>query len=124
MIEAATTSERRRTRATGEVAGRPALTVIEGGRHAQRTRVTVAVAMLVCLLLTLAWSRVAAVADAERPLVAGTATVGPGQTLWDVALTHAPAGSDPRGYLQRLRAVNLLAPGEVAPWTVVLLPAE
>lgn len=64
-------------------------------------------------------------AEAELPRgeVVGHVTVAPGQTLWDVAVTHAPPGTDPRVYLTRLREANGLDSRLVPAWTVVLLPA-
>lgn len=62
-------------------------------------------------------------ADLARRDVAGRVTVTPGQTLWDIAVSHAPPGTDPRAYLLRLRQVNSLDGGPVPVWTVVFLPA-
>lgn len=49
-------------------------------------------------------------------------TVAPGQTLWDIAVAHAPPGTDPRAYLQRVRDVNALDRRPVPAWTVVFIP--
>lgn len=49
-------------------------------------------------------------------------TVAPGQTLWDIAVAHAPPDSDPRSYLLRLREANGLDGRSVPAWTVVILP--
>lgn len=48
--------------------------------------------------------------------------VAPGQTLWDIAVAHAPPGSDPRAYLLQLRQANGLDGRAVPAWTVLLLP--
>lgn len=62
-------------------------------------------------------------ANQQHAEVRGTATIEPGETLWDVAVAHAPDGTDPRSYLARLRQVNDVDAGALRPWTVVLLPA-
>lgn len=56
--------------------------------------------------------------------VAGHVVVEPGQTLWDVAVGAAPAGSDPRAYLADLLVLNGFDGADVPAWTVVLLPTE
>ncbi len=61
-------------------------------------------------------------ASLVRAGTGGQVTVAPGQTLWDIAVTHAPRGSDPRAYLLRLRQRNGLDMDPVPAWTVVLLP--
>jgi hypothetical protein len=55
-------------------------------------------------------------------VVAGHVVVEPGQTLWDVAVAAAPAGSDPRAYLADLLVLNGFDGADVPAWTVVLLP--
>ncbi len=52
----------------------------------------------------------------------GHVMVAPGQTLWDIAVAHAPPGSDPRAYLLQLRHANGLDGRAVPAWTVLLLP--
>ncbi len=76
------------------------------------------------LLLVLGSGYGGAEADLARPDVSGHATVEPGETLWDVAVTNAPDGVDPRSYLARIRDVNGLDGATVPAWTVVLLPAN
>ena len=87
-------------------------------------RVAVALAVVALLaLVTLALGRVAATATPDTA-VEGHVVVAPGETLWQVAVVHAPDGSDPRGYLDRIIAVNGFDGAAVAAWEVVLLPAE
>lgn len=63
-------------------------------------------------------------ADADGPADLGqTVTVLPGQTLWDVAAAHTPAGADVRATLDRIRGLNGLTGADVPAWTVVVLPA-
>jgi hypothetical protein len=103
------------------------LVAIAGGRRAAARRraatiaAVAALAVVMFLLGALVGSR-SGEASPEAPAVVGTATVTPGGTLWDIAVTHAPAGTDPRAYLEEIQRLNGLR-GEVAPWTVVLLPA-
>lgn len=56
--------------------------------------------------------------------VAGTATIAPGETLWDVAAATAPDGTDTRDQLGRIVELNGFDGDRVEPWTVVLLPAR
>lgn len=50
--------------------------------------------------------------------------VGPGETLWDVAVRHTPKGEDPRVLLTEIQAINGLESGSVQAWEVILLPAR
>jgi hypothetical protein len=79
--------------------------------------------VLLAFLLTVAIGRVGAGAGLEDP-VAGHVVVGPGETLWDVAVATAPPGVDVRRHLADLEALNGLERGEVAAWTVVLIPSR
>lgn len=64
-------------------------------------------------------------ADAELDdPVAGTVTIEPGQTLWDVAAATAPDGTDTRDQLGRIVELNAFDPDRIEPWTVVLVPAR
>jgi hypothetical protein len=83
----------------------------------------VAALVLLVFLVTVGIGRVTAGAD---PSVAadGTATVAPGQTLWDVATATAPAGVDARDQLARIVELNGLSSAEIDAWTVLLLPAR
>jgi Tfp pilus assembly protein FimV len=83
----------------------------------------VAVLVLLAFLLTAAIGRVTAGAQLADP-VAGTVTVGPGETLWDVAAATAPAGVDVREQLEAISDLNGFDGGNLDPWTVVLLPAR
>lgn len=84
---------------------------------------TVFVVLVLAALFVLATGGAGAGADPQQPAIVGSATVEPGQTLWDVAVAHAPHGSDPRAYLTKIRDVNEVDAGSIRPWTVVLLPA-
>lgn len=67
--------------------------------------------------------RSAPVAASQAPQTTVRAvTIAPGDTLWEVAVAHAPAGTDPRAYLARLRELNGFDGSQVPAWTVVLLP--
>lgn len=60
----------------------------------------------------------------STPRAAGQVVIPPGGTLWDVAVRHAPPGSDPRVYVAHLIELNGLHGARVDPWMVVRLPAE
>ncbi|MDP8929765.1 MAG: hypothetical protein M3O70_14640 [Actinomycetota bacterium] len=77
---------------------------------------------VVGLVVALAAAGGGAQADPAHSDVVGHVTVAPGQTLWGIAVAHAPAGTDPRAYLLRLRDVNGLDGRPVPAWTVVFLP--
>lgn len=81
----------------------------------------VAVLVLLAFLLTVAIGRVTAGAELADP-VAGSVTVGPGETLWDVAAATAPAGVDTREQLEAIVDLNGFDGDAVEPWTVILLP--
>ena len=88
-----------------------------------RRRIVAAVALVAVLaLVTVLLGRVAATASGP-PAVAGHVVVEPGQTLWEVAVDHAPQGTDTRAYLDAIVHLNGLESADVAAWDVVLLPA-
>lgn len=83
----------------------------------------VAVLVLLAFLLTVAIGRVTAGAQLADP-VAGTVTLGPGETLWDVAAATAPEGVDTRQHLDAIADLNGFDGGPIEPWTVILLPTR
>ncbi|MEX1177965.1 MAG: hypothetical protein WEB09_05850 [Nitriliruptor sp.] len=83
----------------------------------------VTVLVLLAFLLTVAVGRVTAGAQLADP-VAGTVTIAPGETLWDVAIATAPDGVDAREQLAAIGELNGFDGSAVEPWTVVLLPAR
>lgn len=83
----------------------------------------VAVLVLLAFLLTVGIGRVTAGAQLTAP-VAGSVTIGPGETLWEVASATAPAGVGVREQLAAINDLNGFSGGPVEPWTVVLLPAR
>jgi hypothetical protein len=89
----------------------------------RRRLVALAGLVLLLTLVTVAVGRVGAEAElADR--VAGHAVLGPGDTLWDVAVSSAPDGVDPREQLAAIRVLNGFEDASVDAWTVVLLPAR
>lgn len=102
---------------------RPVLHLVAPARGARR-RLALLVAALV-LVGGVAGGAVAWARDEAAPAVAGHVVLGPGETLWDVAVRTAGPGVDPRAQLRDLLLLNDLDPA-VAPaaWTVVLLPAR
>ena len=88
----------------------------------RRNRVA-AVLFVVGLALVLAFGAGTLMADADGPTAIGdTVTVQPGETLWDVAVTHTADGQDPRVTLDRIRDLNGLTGTDVPAWTAVVLP--
>ena len=102
---------------------RPALRPVAAVRGARR-RLAALVAALV-LAGGIAGGAVAWAREDAAPAVAGHVVLGPGETLWDVAVRTAGPGVDPREQLRDVLLLNDLDPA-VAPaaWTVVLLPAR
>ena len=89
-----------------------------------RRRVLVALAVTALLaVVTVGLGRIAATA-APDTATGGHVVVEPGQTLWQVAVEHAPADTDPRAYLDRIVQVNGFDGAAVDAWEVVLLPAD
>lgn len=109
---------------TAGVAGVTGVTAMVPGPDARRGTGMVFAVIALAALFVLAMGGVGAGADPEQQrAIVGSATVEPGETLWDVAVAHAPEGSDPRAYLNEIRDLNRLDAGSIPPWTVVLLPA-
>ena len=89
----------------------------------RRRLVALAGLVLLLTMVTVAVGRVGAEAElADR--VAGHAVLAPGDTLWDVAVSSAPDGVDPREQLAAIRVLNGFEGASVDAWTVVLLPAR
>ncbi len=83
----------------------------------------VAAVFVLGLAVLLAMGVGALVADADGPTpIVETVTVEPGQTLWDVAVTHTPEGQDARVTMQRIRDLNGFTGTDVPAWTAVVLP--
>lgn len=114
----AASARRRGTPARHRAAGR-----ISRATALRRRLVALAGLVLLLTLLTVAVGRVGAEAElADR--VAGHAMLAPGDTLWDVAVSSAPDGVDPREQLAAIRTLNGFEGASVDAWTVVLLPAR
>lgn len=111
--------------ATGSAAPEPPASTATGQPPVPRSVVgLLAVAMLVALVVGIA--SVVAPGGADRggqgdgaPEVA---VVQPGQTLWDVAVATAPAGTDPVVQLTLLQQANDVPPGTLRAWTTLRLP--
>lgn len=83
----------------------------------------VVVLVLLAFLLTAGIGRVTAGAQLADP-VAGSVTIGPGETLWDVAAATAPPGVGVADQLAAINALNGFDSASIDPWTVVLVPAR
>lgn len=94
-------------------------------RSTYRRRRCTVLLVLVALVLAVgtAAGGVGAQAELEDP-VAGHVVVEPGDTLWEVAVTSAPEGVDPRAQLTAIQELNGLQGGSIEAWTVLLLPAR
>lgn len=106
---------------------RPPLRLVPGrpSRAVLLRRRLGAVAVLVAAVLALSGLVGRVGAEAElADVVAGQVVLGPGETLWDVAVATAPAGVDAREHLAAIVRLNGFGAGPLDPWTVVLLPAR
>lgn len=83
----------------------------------------VLVVVTLLVLLVAAIGGMGASADLEDR-VAGHVVLEPGETLWDVAVSTAPDGMDPRAQLAEIKDLNGFDTASVDAWTVVLLPAR
>lgn len=114
-------------RVAGSPGPRPALRVVPTARPSRGVflvrRLLVVGALVLAALVGAAVAGDRAGADLADP-VAGHVVLAPGETLWDVAVATAPDGVDAREHLARIRELNGLGSGALAPWTVVLLPAR
>lgn len=63
-----------------------------------------------------------ALVPVTAPASAATVVVQPGQTLWDIAVTHAPDGTTTWTYVDRLAELNGVTAGQLQPWQVLRLP--
>lgn len=109
-----------RSRAVADETAAPVPSTVYWRRRAGAVLAVFALALMLALMAGFGGAE----AGLSRPATAGTAVVAPGQTLWDVAATTAPAGVDARTYLAQIRELNGLSSASVAAWTVVLLPTS
>jgi Tfp pilus assembly protein FimV len=125
IVPVATSERRRRSALTSPPTAAEVAALRPPTRAAAWRRRAGAVLALVLLafLLTVAVGAVTADAELADP-VAGTVTIGPGETLWEVAGATAPEGVDVRAQLDAIVALNGFDGTALEPWTVVLLPAR
>jgi nucleoid-associated protein YgaU len=92
----------------------------------RRRRLLAAVALLVLAgVAVLGWSGLRAQdATAAVPVAAQTVVVAPGDTVWDLARAHAPAGVPVSAYALEIARVNGVEPASLAPGSVLRLPAR
>lgn len=64
-----------------------------------------------------------AVAPATQPVSTATVVVQPGDTLWDIASTHAPADTSTWTYVEQLTELNGVSNGTLQAWQVLRLPS-
>lgn len=111
----------------GPGASRPPLALVPAHRPAARTAAgrslgSVVGAALLALAVVLALGYLASTPTAAPGAsAAGTHVVAEGETMWSIAVEHAPAG-EAAGYVERLVAANDGA--AVAPGQELLLPAS
>ncbi|MBE3597941.1 MAG: LysM peptidoglycan-binding domain-containing protein [Limnochordaceae bacterium] len=99
-----------------------------GGRVAQGWQAALTIAVGVLLLAwVLRWQAVREPSDrhgSTGPKTLGyERVVGPGETLWDVAVREGPAGADPRWLVESLRRANgIEAPQALEPGRRLWIP--
>jgi nucleoid-associated protein YgaU len=92
----------------------------------RRRRLLAAVVLLVVAgAAVLGWSGLRAQdATAAVPVAVHTVVVAPGDTVWDLARAHAPAGVAVDAYALEIVRVNGVEPAALAPGSVLRLPAR
>ena len=82
--------------------------------------------LVLAILLTVCGLTVAATPDDATPpagiIDEGMVVLGPGDTIWDVALAYAPAGKDPQEWVAHVVAHNRIDPASVQPGTAIRVP--
>lgn len=101
---------------------------------AQRRRRVGVLAAVVLVVGALAWSPWSSGAEAASPTSsadpasparsddAARLVVGAEDTIWDLARTHAPAGTDPRRYVDTVMEANEVDPQRLRAGEVLWLP--
>lgn len=125
VIPAPTTPTRRRhlVAVPAGDAGRGGLAPVS---RAQAWRRRLGALVVVACLLALAVTAVLptqGATDVLVPVATETVVVEPGQTLWDIARTHAPAGVSTAEFVEQLRSTNALGSPALDPWQVLRIPA-
>jgi LysM domain len=72
----------------------------------RRRRLALAAVGLTVVIATLVGSGPSGIAPADPGRTPKAVVVGPGDTLWEIAVTHAPSEIDPRAYLDVLVRAN------------------
>lgn len=95
--------------------------------YRRRRVVAVAVVVVATVAMGMAVASATGALVGEIPPPAGAAepvrlVVGPGDTVWDLAAPHAPAGTDAMAYVAEVAAFNDVDPRAVRPGTVLRLP--
>lgn len=96
--------------------------------YRRRRAVVAAVVILTAVAMGMAVASATGALVGQAPPPAGAAepvtiVVGPGDTVWDLAAPHAPAGADAMAYVVEVAAFNDVDPRAVRPGTVLRLPA-
>ena len=91
-----------------------------------RRRQAVVLVAMAALTLAVALLRPAAgsvpAMPGARPDAQAVVVLGPGETVWDLVLPHAPAGADAQAWVAEVVAHNGIDARKVAPGTAVRLP--
>lgn len=118
---------------TVEPVERPRLRVVPPVRPATH-RVYRARRLLVIIVLATTAAAVGLGVVATRPAASVTSTmdstvgvtvvIGPGETLWDVAVDYLPDGRDRMSWIADVAAANDADPGTLRPGTAVVIPVQ
>lgn len=98
-----------------------------GAVYRRRRAVAAAVVVVAAVAMGMAVASATGALVNQVPPRAGAAepvriVVGPGDTVWDLAAPHAPAGTEPMAYVVEVAALNDVDPRAVRPGTVLRLP--
>lgn len=125
---AETRAPRSRLRVVDQAGVRTTLPCVPAAVYRRRRIVAAAVVVLAALAIAMAMAPALSAPAAQAPPSARagepvTIVVGPGDTVWQLAAPHAPAGTDPMAYVVEVAAFNDVDPRAVRPGTVLRLPA-
>lgn len=104
-------------------AKRSAMGRADGPVYRRRRALALLLLALMCLGLFSAINPLVSAASPVHVPEPVVVVVGPGETIWDLAFPHLPAGEDPRAFVARIVAFNDVDAGALRPGTVVRIPA-
>jgi hypothetical protein len=119
-----TTGHDRHLRVVPAPRSRPAPRASAATYRRRRAVLALALMVLVGLAVVASAGMGAQGATAAVPVAAQSIVVTPGDTVWDLARTHAPEGVAAGAYAMEILRLNDVEPARLAPGSVLRLPAR